>query len=293
MCARGYGLNIIAGPKGSWRSLVVNRIIAAAARRRHAVSVTDGTEEPILGVVQVHVTSPAMGDREGGAWQKALRSAMRIDPDVILVSGLDDPAVARFITQAATTGHQVWTTVEANSAFAVVEMLERFGLLHQLLRDPIALSGIVCQRVVRTLCPHCKAPLLDRLNQYRDAEVGRWAKVVELSRIRVRGDGCPRCDVSGYAGRAVVSEALPVDRTLSDYLASGIKAGALGYWRRALGAVTMLEDAIAKVRSGAVDPADAETVFGPLGGGSPRAEHPLSPECAPLASAGPGTSSIA
>ena len=277
MQRRPTGINVIAGPTGSGKSTTLQRVLLGVIRAcrgaKNVITVEDPPEYPIPGALQTPVTNAMTEEERSRAFQHAIKGSMRLDPDVIMIGEVRDTPSARLALQAAMTGHQVWTTLHANGAFAVLDRLVDLGVPVQLLTDAAILTGLVCQRLVKTLCPHCKVPLRDALGRYPDEDVRRVMSVVEVDRVYVRGEGCERCRKSGTAGRTVVAEAIATDHRLMSHLRAHDRQAAAAYWRQ-LGGITMLEDAIAKIASGTVDPFQAETIVGPLNTHASDAEEP-------------------
>jgi type II secretory ATPase GspE/PulE/Tfp pilus assembly ATPase PilB-like protein len=189
---------------------------------------------------------------------------MRLDPDVIMLGEVRDGASARLAVQAAMTGHQVWTTVHANSAISIIDRLIDLGIQIELMTDPTIISGLVCQRLVQVLCEHCKIPIIDAAHRYSPRDMERMMGAITLDGTYVKGDGCEKCRNSGIAGRTVVSETIVPNQKFMSYIRRGDRVGAIGYWKTQMGGKDMLSDAIAKVATGTVDPFSAEDVVGPL-----------------------------
>lgn len=170
MFSRPTGINIIAGPTGSGKSTTLMHIMEAIAEERpdkHLLSVEDPPEYPIKGCVQRPVTNATTEKERKEAFAKTMRAAMRSDPDVMMVGEVRDHSTARTAIEAAMTGHQVLTTLHANSAFNIINRMIDL-LASQEVRDPInvlsdttILTGLMFQRLVKQLCPACKIDLID------------------------------------------------------------------------------------------------------------------------------------
>lgn len=281
MKRRPSGINIIGGPTGSGKSTTLQRVLTSIHKdyqgRKHIITVEDPPEYPILGAVQTPVTNADTEEERSRAFQAAIKAAMRLDPDVIMIGEVRDPPSARLAIQAAMTGHQVWATVHANNALAIIDRLVDLGVPSEMVCDPSIISGLVCQRLVKTLCPHCSKPMAEHIDRYRQADINRIASVVMLDKVRVRGDGCPSCRNTGVDGRTVVTETVVTDETLMSFMRKHDRIGALNYWRNEQQGVSMLMHAIQKIGEGLVDPFMAEDVVGPLNIGRIEQDFRITP----------------
>lgn len=267
---RPTGINIIAGPTGSGKSTtlqcVLSSIIEETNQRKHVITVEDPPEYPIPGAVQTPVTNADSEESRSAAFQRSIKAAMRLDPDIIMIGEVRDAASARLAIQAAMTGHQVWTTVHANNAMAILDRLLDLNVPIELLTDPTIVSGLSCQRLLKVLCPHCKKSLSDKdvEARYSERDLSRIYQIGRLDNIHVVGEGCEHCRHTGIAGRTVVAETIICDHKIMQYLRKRDKIEAINYWKREQGGMTMIEHAIQKVCLGLVDPFQAEDVVGPL-----------------------------
>jgi general secretion pathway protein E len=282
MKKRPTGVIIIAGPTGSGKSTTLQRVLSAIIRdsmgRKHIITVEDPPEYPIPGAVQTPVTNADTEEQRSREYQKAIKAAMRLDPDIIMLSEVRDNPTARLVVQAAMTGHQVWTTVHANGALAIIDRFQDLGVPRELLSDPTVIAGLVCQRLVKVLCPSCKKPLMEHLNDFKPDDVRRIMSAIDIKNAHVLGDGCEQCNGSGTIGRTVISESIVTDNTLMKFIRSGDKIGAHDYVRREQGVKTMLEHAIQKINEGIIDPFQAEDVVGALNSGIIERDHRITSE---------------
>ena len=268
MKRRPTGINIIAGPTGSGKSTTLQRVLGSiikeTAGRKHVITVEDPPEYPIPGAVQTPVTNADTEEERSRAFQAAIKAAMRLDPDVIMIGEIRDMPSARLAVQAAMTGHQVWSTLHANSAIAILDRLLDLGVPLESLTDHSIITGLTCQRLVKFLCPHCKIKLLEVMERYSKGDLNRIGLVVDLDNVYVTGEGCEHCRKSGTSGRTVVAETIITDARLMSYVRNRDRIGALKYWKREQGGKSMLSHAIEVIRQGKIDPFAAEDIVGPL-----------------------------
>lgn len=271
---RPTGITLISGPTGSGKSTTLQRTLKSLIRetqsRKHVITVEDPPEYPIPGAVQTPVSNTHSEEDRSRAFQDAIKGAMRADPDVIMIGEVRDPPSAKLAFQAAMTGHQVWTTVHANGAFHVIARMLDLGSSLENVTDPSILSGMICQRLLKTLCPSCKKPFNQISEKFKtehltfNEDVRRFSGLVDLNDAYVLGDGCPKCKQSGFSGRTVVAEVVVSDRKIMSYIRSGNIPDAIAYWKAEQGGMSMIDHAILKIKQGVVDPFVTEDELGPL-----------------------------
>lgn len=268
-----HGMNIISGPTGSGKSTTLQRVlvgsIAESGGSIHVITVEDPVEYPIAGAVQTPVVNAGTEEARSLAFAGAISNAMRLDPDTIMIGEMRDRPSAQSALRASMTGHQVWTTVHANSAIAIVDRLVDLGLPLGMIAEESIVTGLISQRLVKLLCPHCKRRLADTSQDEALAARVRRAVGAAFDRVFVEGPGCPHCAGRGTAGRTVVAEVIRTDAQFFAYLRAGDRHAARDWWLESLGGHTMVEHTIEKVAAGLVDPRAAERIVGPL---VPRSE---------------------
>jgi general secretion pathway protein E len=264
------GMNIISGPTGSGKSTTLQRVLSGeiieAQGKLHVLTVEDPVEYPIDGAVQTAVTNAATEADRSRQFAAAISNAMRLDPDVIMIGEVRDGASAQNALRASMTGHQVWTTVHANSAVAVIDRLLDLGLPMSLLADHTIITGLISQRLVKVLCPHCSKPLVDHVHEMTPVAYARVQRAVgsEMHKVRIAGTGCEHCKQRGTVGRTVIAEVIIPDDQFFKYIRAGEKTEAIAYWLHELGGKTIREHAIEKIAAGLIDPRMAEKVVGHL-----------------------------
>ncbi|MGN6668720.1 MAG: GspE/PulE family protein [Trinickia sp.] len=264
------GMNIISGPTGSGKSTTLQRVLTELIRETaggaHVITVEDPVEYPIPGAVQTPVVNASGEEARSAAFSAAIANSMRLDPDTIMIGEIRDRASAQIALRASMTGHQVWTTVHANSAIAIVDRLVDLGLPLSMVADETIVSGLISQRLVKVLCSHCKQRFVDVAHELDAALMERVRRAVggRLQAVCVTGEGCEHCRGRGTLGRTVVAEVIRTDAQFFSLLRTQGKAAAADYWRRALDGQTVMDHTIQKVASGLVDPRMAERVVGRL-----------------------------
>jgi type II secretory ATPase GspE/PulE/Tfp pilus assembly ATPase PilB-like protein len=137
---------------------------------------------------------------------------MRQDPDIILVGEIRDHPTAEMAFRAAMTGHQVYSTLHTNSAIGAIPRLLDIGILPDIMAGNII--GIIAQRLVRVLCPHCKYPYTPDHRERKLLEVSQTADITLY-----RAAGCDICHHQGYMGRQAIMEIFKMDNDIDDLVA--------------------------------------------------------------------------
>jgi type IV pilus assembly protein PilB len=247
---RPHGLLLVTGPTGSGKSTtlyaLLNEIRASGA---HILSVEDPVEYGMDGVEQVQIA-----DKIGLGFAEVLRRFLRHDPDVIMVGEIRDGETAAIACQAALTGHLVMSTLHTNSALDTVARLLDMGVEPYILAS--ILLGVMAQRLIRLNCPRCSRP------QEAAALPSHPALPDRGDAEYRRGAGCPACNASGYAGRSVICEVLPVTPELAALISARAPAAALAQLAREQGMTPLLGQALTLARAGRTSLDEALRVAG-------------------------------
>ena len=206
------GMVIITGPTGSGKtSTLYNSLQAVATSDVNVVTVEDPVE-----YVLPRITQTQVHDAAGMTFAAGLRAILRQDPDIIMLGEIRDGETAETAVRAALTGHLVLTTLHTNDAVSAIPRLKDIGPDSSLVGD--ALLGIVAQRLVRKVCPHCAEVYTPTEADLR--MLGLEKAEVNLSGWR-RGKGCTNCFHSGYFGREAIVELLNVDASVRELIYEG------------------------------------------------------------------------
>ncbi|MEW5857143.1 MAG: GspE/PulE family protein [Cyanobacteriota bacterium] len=206
------GMIIFTGPTGSGKtSTLYTSLQAVAMEHVNVVTVEDPVEYVLPRITQTQVHEPA-----GMTFASGLRAILRQDPDMIMVGEIRDGETAETAIRAALTGHLVLTTMHTNDAISAIPRLKDIGPDPGLISD--ALLGIVAQRLVRKVCPHCAEPYTPTENDLKVLGLDLEEAKPESWR---RGRGCPKCFNSGYMGREAIIELLNVDDTVRQIIYEG------------------------------------------------------------------------
>jgi general secretion pathway protein E len=225
-----YGLLLVTGPTGSGKTTTLYAALSEInTGLDKIVTIEDPVEYQVADVLQIPVN-----EKKGLTFARGLRSILRHDPDKIMVGEIRDPETAQIAVQAALTGHQVFTTVHANNVFDVIGRFTNMGV--DTYSFVSALNGIVAQRLVRLVCPHCAGPHAPDPAALARAHISGRQAAQATFRI---GLGCAACRGSGFKGRKAIAETLQLTDVLRDLLAdrapmSRIKAAALDAGYRSL-----------------------------------------------------------
>ncbi|WP_145574796.1 GspE/PulE family protein [Yersinia mollaretii] len=269
------GINIISGPTGSGKSTTLKLVLELLYRERrqmiNILTIEDPPEYEIYGAAQLPVTNVDSEEERGMAYRKAITAALRSDPDVIMPGEARDREVINLVFTAAMTGHQVWTSLHANSAMSIFDRLRDQGVDRYKLTDPTLLCGLTAQRLIKKLCPACSQPidkvelevLTHSLSGFAEASEG-YVEHIRQANLA----GCPQCS-GGYSGRTILAEAICPDQEFLTLMDSGDRAKALLYWQERLGGITMMEHGWLHMISGDVAPRDVVDLLGPFRGLTP------------------------
>lgn len=233
------GVVLVTGPTGSGKSTTLYSVLSQLDTDEiNVATIEDPIEAQIRGINQSQINNKA-----GFTFSSALRSMLRQDPDVLMVGEIRDNETAGIVSQAALTGHLVFSTLHTNDSVSAITRLVNLGVEPYLVAATI--RGVLAQRLVRKICPHCK-----ELWQGEDAIRQACGGAEELW----MGAGCNRCRGTGFAGRIGIFELLIPNAELLDSISQGDSLQSMrqrlvtdGHW-------LLRQDGIEKVRNGLTTP---------------------------------------
>ncbi|WP_256561805.1 ATPase, T2SS/T4P/T4SS family [Bradyrhizobium sp. CCGUVB4N] len=243
LLAMPHGMIVVTGPTGSGKTTTLATMLSILNEpTRKILTIEDPVEYEIPGINQSQV-KPSIGL----TFAAAMRSFVRQDPDVIMVGEVRDAETAHIAIHAALTGHLVLTTLHTETAAAAVPRLIDLGIEGFLLKS--TLRAVVAQRLVRMLCDRCKVP--HALTEADLAKDPRFAVIgFKCGEVVHEAGGCERCGGTGYRGRNGVFEILEMSDEVRALIGPQTDSHSIDAAAMRGGMTTMLEDAVAKCRSG-------------------------------------------
>lgn len=238
---RQHGIFLVTGPTGSGKSTTLYACIMAINNtERNIITVEDPVENRIHGIGQIQVNS-----KINLTFANGLRAILRQDPDVIMIGEIRDLETAEIAINSSLTGHLVLSTIHTNDAAGALPRLIDMGCEPFLVAS--SLIGILAQRLIRVLCPHCKEKYPPT-----DAELAS----IEITRADAaqgtiyRAVGCEQCNQKGYIGRTVVTELLQLNEPIRQLILQNKDSMTVKKLAQAQGMKTLREDGARKVLMG-------------------------------------------
>ncbi len=234
-----YGMLLVSGPTGSGKTTTLYAAIGETnTGADKIITIEDPVEYQLPGTVQIPVN-----EKKGLTFARGLRSVLRHDPDRVMVGEIRDAETAQIAVQAALTGHLVFSTVHANSAFDVIGRFMHMGL--DLYSVVSALNGVMAQRLMRTNCPQCVRPFIPSHEVLQRAGLTGGEH-----HTFARGHGCQHCRQTGYKGRIAMVELLTLDDELRDMIVARASMASIKQAARERGMTPLRDTAIAAVCRG-------------------------------------------
>jgi general secretion pathway protein E len=239
-----FGMVLVSGPTGSGKTTTLYAALNQLDRQHlNIMTIEDPVEYNFGRINQIQVNRAAEITFASG-----LRGVMRLDPDVIMVGEVRDGETADSATQAALTGHLVLSSIHANDSPGALYRLAHLGVERYMISS--AILGVVAQRLVRRICPHCKTTATPSPAERAAYETEMGESIDEI----FKGEGCTYCGHTGYLGRTGVFEILRVDEDMRQLFVSGSAAGEIKSIAQARGMKTMRQDGMIKVQMGITTP---------------------------------------
>ena len=240
MMARPEGMILVTGPTGSGKTTTLYSMLSHLDTDSvNIMTLEDPVEYPMARIRQVSVNEAARLTFASG-----VRSLLRQDPDIILIGEIRDAETAEMAFRAAMTGHQVYSTLHANSAAGTIARLIETGVPSGVMAGNII--GIIGQRLVRRLCVHCREPYAPAGLQRRILGLGAGPEASPV----YRAAGCGRCEHQGYQGRLSLLEMLRFDTDIDELVSRGATTREISGAAHAKGFRSLADDGVRRVLEG-------------------------------------------
>ena len=239
MLSKPYGILFVTGPTGSGKSTTLYTALSALNKESvNIVTVEDPVEADLEGINQIQVNN-----KVNLTFASALRSILRQDPDIIMIGEIRDQETGSIAVQASITGHLVVSTMHTNNAVGTLNRMADMGIARYLIAD--AIVGVIAQRLVRRLCPHCRKerPATDKEKRILRRSQAEEVKIWEPG-------GCKLCNNTGYFGRTGVFEIMEVSENMRRMIAEDVPTEDLIAEAKRTGMKTLRENGIRYVLDG-------------------------------------------
>ncbi|WP_313311709.1 type II secretion system ATPase GspE [Pulveribacter sp.] len=241
LLARPHGILLVTGPTGSGKTTTLYAALSKIdSEANKIITVEDPVEYQLEGINQIQV-HPQINL----TFANALRSILRQDPDIIMIGEMRDGETAQIAVQSALTGHLVLSTLHTNTAAGAVVRMQDMGVESYLITSSV--NGVLAQRLVRTLCSHCKQPYEPGEQVRSSTGLVRFA---QAGQPLYRAVGCEQCRQSGYRGRTGIHELFVLDEPMRRAIIDGKDANALHTLASQSGMLSLYEDGLRKVAAG-------------------------------------------
>jgi general secretion pathway protein E len=236
LLARTSGIILVTGPTGSGKTTTLYAALNLIySEEKNIVTIEDPVEYQLKGIGQIHVNP-----KIGLTFASGLRSILRQDPDIIMVGEIRDYETAEIAIQSSLTGHLVLSTLHTIDASSAVIRLVDMEVEPFLVAS--SLSAVLAQRLVRTICPHCR-------EEYASTTAEMDYLPAHITTL-YRGKGCPKCRESGYLGRTGIFELLVVDTDIRQMISDRVNAQEIKSYAVGKGMKTLFTDGLNKVMGG-------------------------------------------
>ncbi len=251
--ASPHGIVLVTGPTGSGKSTTLySTLKSIASPEKNIVTVEDPVE-----MVHEEFNQISVQPQIDVTFANILRTILRQDPDIIMIGEIRDLPTASHAVQAALTGHLVFSTLHTNDAISSVSRLLDLGVQPFMIAS--ALLGVVAQRLVRTICPHCVEEVVVSAQVLR----GYGLPVRDEEDVVLkRGKGCRQCRHTGYLGRCAVFELFGVTEKIRPLIAHGASEDDLRQAASAEGMTTLRDDLWRKIQAGVTTCEEALRIMG-------------------------------
>lgn len=236
-----HGIILVTGPTGSGKTTTLYSVLTRLSTSDvNTLTVEDPIEYQLPGVGQMQVKP-----KIDLTFANGLRAILRQDPDIVMIGEIRDLETAEIAVQAALTGHRVFSTIHTNDAASSMTRLIDMGVEPFLISS--AFNAFLAQRLVRTICPHCKYTMKPSLKLLK--ELGIKQGDLKDGKLAV-GKGCKKCLNTGYMGRTGIYELLPMDNDIRKMVMDHSDAVTIKEAAIKNGMITLRQDGIKKAISG-------------------------------------------
>jgi len=254
--AKPNGLILITGPTGSGKTTTLyaflNKIYSSEIK---IITIEDPIEYHLKGITQTQTN-----DEKGYTFLEGLRSALRQDPDVVMVGEIRDAETAKIAVESALTGHMVFSTLHTNNAAGVIPRLIDLEVNPKILVSALSLS--IAQRLVRRLCPVCKKEKVPTETEAKTIKMileEAKAEEKDLKKFGIDFDapiklyspvGCEKCNITGYKGRIGIFEAIKTDEAIEKIMPENPSEREIKKIAAKQGILSMRQDGVVKMLTG-------------------------------------------
>jgi len=253
MISQPQGIILTTGPTGSGKTTSLYSLLQHVATKSKNYTTIEDPVEYSLGMAEQVLVREKIGLK----FSTIMRSLLRQDPDVIMLGEIRDAETAQVAFHAAMTGHLVLSTLHTNSAIASITRLKDIGLKSFVIND--ALNGIIAQRLLRKICPHCKVDDHPSEEELKSLKLNKNL----MNFTPKKGEGCEKCNQTGYKGRLGIFEVFQMDNDIKKMIYSDISEIELLRAAKWAGMKTLLEDATEKLKQGITTCEEILRVLGP------------------------------
>ncbi|MBP9711616.1 MAG: type II/IV secretion system protein [Candidatus Pacebacteria bacterium] len=260
------GMILVTGPTGSGKTTTLYAFLRKIySTEINIITIEDPVEYHLGGITQTQVNT-----EKGYTFPEGLHSALRQDPDVIMVGEIRDGDTAEISVQAALTGHMVYSTLHTNNAAGVIPRLIDLGVNPKILVSALTLS--IAQRLVRKLCAACKTEGVGTEKEIAliktalesivtDGKDPKKYNIDKDAAIKIwKPKGCEKCNMTGYKGRIGIFEAIRTDETIEKVMLENPSEREIKKVARAQGILSMRQDGIIKILSGVTSIEEVQSV---------------------------------
>ena len=262
------GLVVVAGPTSSGKSTTLVRNMALMLKEHHyeinLITVEDPVEQKIFGANPIPVVNTTNEEQRENEYTEALAAALRSDPDTLMVGEIRTLSAAQLTVKGALSGHNVWTTLHANSAMAALVRLLDMGVEAFKLKEETMMRGLVSMRLFKRLCPYCREQLVNHPEYPEYTRVMDAFGEIGLKQVYMRGAGCEHCDGTGTHGRIKAGEIIITNSEFLQLALSGNTDAAVKYWLEEMDGRTLKEAASALMLQGIIGVDELERWVGLL-----------------------------